>query len=255
MNNRASRRNCFKVIPFLLANILLAHKIYAQYSDNLKDIKAPIGIPAWGIGYGNSPVPIGNLGEINTVVDLRGFVPMMFGSKQSFVLSATFRWYKIPTRRAVLMLYYAALPPSHIAENTSDLETRFFSNTRFLGESDVTGEYAQWCELAYKVAKDDAAPIFQKIAGSGFQGAEPITLLFNKSSVFVILNFKYNSAVAVSEDGGQVLIALEFARPSKRYKTFYNLYSTLVLGGKSGEDALAATAPYIAPAVVSVFGK
>src|ERR1039458_5855457 len=124
---------------------------YAQYSNTSEDLKDIVAEhPTKGhLEPGmHQPSPIGNLGNLDVVVDLRGFVPMSFWSATA--AKATFaghsdnfkgdvlRWYKIPTKKALLMLYFGDLTSTHIADDTTKLESRF-AKTRFLKESDASG--------------------------------------------------------------------------------------------------------------------
>jgi hypothetical protein len=239
----------FNVTLHLLACVVLwgcltGGAAWAQYSDDLKDIQHDIGDIHVFPGF-HEPRPIGHLGEVDSVVDLRGFVPMSLSSKTAGGWLTNLRWYKIPTRKALLLLYFGTLSVSHVADDTTSLEKRF-SKTSFLKESNVNAESKLWCKVAYNSAKDSAA-IYQQIAGgSGLQGAEPTTIFLTPESAFVILNFKYISTMT---DNGQILVALEFSRLSRRYKTFYELYSTM-LARKSIQEMFAATAPIIAKALI-----
>jgi hypothetical protein len=234
---------------------------YAQYSNTSEDLKDIVAEhPTKGhLEPGmHQPSPIGNLGNLDVVVDLRGFVPMSFWSATA--AKATFaghsdnfkgdvlRWYKIPTKKALLMLYFGDLTSTHIADDTTKLESRF-AKTRFLKESDASGETASWCKLAYEVAKD-SEPIFQRIAGDGFLAAEPTTVFFTDQSVFVVLSFKYTALLR--NNTGQVLTALEFSRSSRQYRTFYEVYSTAIVSKTTGNE-FKETAPTIAKALAAVF--
>jgi hypothetical protein len=226
-----------------------------SYSDNLDDILACFPYLGHVPAGCHAPTPIGDLGPIETVVDLRGFVPMSFASKSGISISnqlhgaaSDYRkllvntdglhWYKIPTKKALLMLYYGDLDSTNLAADTTDLEQRF-SSTTFMKESEAQGDVAAWCRLAYAAARD-AEPIFKSIAGgSGSEGAEPVTLFFTDQSCFVLLSFRYSSLVM--ENQGQLLVAMEFSRSLKEYKTYYPLYSTL-LWSKSTKDLAGLTA-------------
>ncbi len=239
----------------------------ADYSDNLNDIQARDEV--WGhVSAGcHKPTPIGNLGGIETVIDLRGFVPMSFASENANSLGASFkrtisdprtllenvdtlRWYKIPTRKALLMLYFGDLKSTELGQDASKFENRF-ENTQFLKESEAKGEMIAWCKLAYAAAKD-SEPIFKTLAGKdGFEGAEAVTLLFTEQSCFVFLNLKYSNSIR--KGTGQLLVAMEFSRYLKEYKTFYLTYTTMVVS-KSTREGFAETAPYIIKALRAVFG-
>jgi hypothetical protein len=233
----------------------------AQYTDNLADVATipkalrpmvplvAVGDPQYQLRH--EPKSIGDLGHLDFVVDMRGFVPFSHASR-TITNPYIGRWYKIPTKKALLVFYTGALSLDQIAENTTDAENKAWAGTRFLTERDVHGEPEQWCKVAYDLAGNDAKQLFDKLVGGDFISAEPTTLLFTEQSVFVLLNFKYE--LAARGDGGQVLMALEFSRASRRYKTVYTLYST-TLFNKGTESLLAASAPYVMRIVVAAFGQ
>lgn len=70
--------------------------------------------------------------------------------------------------------------------------------------------------------------------------------------MFILINFKYSQFNI--GDKGQVLVALEFSRYSKRYRTIYWLYSTTAFN-KSTKELFSSTAPYIAEGVAIYFGQ
>src|ERR1035438_6712180 len=121
----------FNVTLHLLACVVLwgcltGGAAWAQYSDDLKDIQHDIGDIHVFPGF-HEPRPIGHLGEVDSVVDLRGFVPMSLSSKTAGGWLTNLRWYKIPTRKALLLLYFGTLSVSHVADDTTSLEKRALS--------------------------------------------------------------------------------------------------------------------------------
>jgi len=271
MNSMPTVARSLRVTLTVLASVAicscLARQACAQYSDNLRDIAATRSMVNLVPGE-HKPTAVGDLGHLDVVVDLRGFVPMSFYSLASMGLNESggadkasinnaiqneisaglipadaLRWYKIPTKRALLLLYSGDLALAHIAEDSSAQEASRFGGTRFLKESEATGEAAWWCRVAYKMAQG-AAPLFEKIAGDGFENAEPTTVFLTDQSAFVMLNFRYRSLLR-RHSTGQVLVAMEFSRALKEYKTFYQVYSTTLVS-KSSADAFQATAPIVA---------
>jgi hypothetical protein len=231
----------------------------AQYSDNLADINSQFLGTHFGPGT-HAPTPIGDLGKVDLVIDLRGFVPMSFRSKEkdAFTLEnmtkvrTALQWYKIPTKKALLMLYFGSLSSDRLGSDTSSLESEAFRGTGFLDEGTAKGESIKWCELAYDIAEKDSDRIFDHlIGGTTFTAAEPTTVFFTPDSAFVIVNFRYSQWNF--GDRGQALVALEFSRRLKRYKSLYYLYST-TLFSKSTHEMFASTAPYVARLAVAVFG-
>lgn len=219
-----------------------------DYTDNLKDIAAthPSGRVTQIL---HEPTPIGNLGHIETVVDLRGFVPMSLSSVSGFWTPTLtdFRWFKIPTKAAVSLLYYGTLKLPQLGSvplhEDPDLRT-----TRFSDESQVTGNEKQWCLVAYATAKSDK-PLFQSFTGK-YDGTEPILVLFTRQSVFIIISVKYST---LNNPGvGQTLLALEFSRAFRKYKQLYPLYTTMVMTESARED-FEQSAHYVPQIVAGIF--
>ena len=243
------------VMACAMTCLAVAHPARAEYSKDLSDINtglysrlrwAPLNANATTL-----PKPIGDLGHIETVIDLRRFVPMSLMANSAYWRMSLFdnlKWFEIPTKKALLMLYFGDLRVEDINADTRAMEARRFDGTLFVGES-VNGEDGQWSRFAYDMAAK-SAPIFQAIGGNGFQSGEPVAVLLTQGSAFVILSLKYGS-VLVSE--GQALVAVEVSRISHRYRTIYPLYSTLVLD-KPRSDLAVAVAPYVAKALVGMFG-
>ena len=247
------RKKCSRSAAALVISVgflLVCHGAAAQYSHNLNDIQTRHPITGHLPPIYHEPTPIGDLGAINTVVDLRGFVPMEFMSK-TYVWNPLridkYVWYSIPTKKALLMLYTGTLPVDHIADDSTKLEEKEFRTTQFLDEDQVKGETAQWSTVAYDLAEKNGSKIFEQVAGSGFQSAEPSTILFTKTSVFIVLSFKYS--ISLTDNGGQVLLAMEFSRALKRYKNIYTLHSTTMMSKSTGE-MFTATAIFVGKALI-----
>jgi hypothetical protein len=224
----------------------------AQYSDNLSEIYRPPAIDL----YFHPPTPIGDLGRIQTVIDLRGFIPMSLPKRKDNIADKIINfnghddsWYKIPTKKALLILYYGTLPFDRVADDTSNLEGAFH-DTRFLSESAAEREFGKWIELSYGMTKVAPQMWDLLIGGSGFEGAEPVTLFLTENSVFEILSIRYSDSSTVN---GQLLIALEFSRSSRRYKALYKLSSTTLLNNKPTREAFISSAPFIEKAIIAAF--
>ncbi|MBL8290383.1 MAG: hypothetical protein JNN08_01030 [Bryobacterales bacterium] len=243
-----------RALFFCFLLLAIHSSLEAQYSDDLPDARTSrFGLHA-GPGT-HSPTPIGDLGAVELVVDLRGFVPMAFLTKSARIYDSLFflplRWYKVPTRKALLMLYFGDITSDEVAASTLQQERQRFAATRFLSESAVEGEARKWCNVAYDLARGDSGRVFEQVVGGSYDAAEPTTVFFTKESVFVLTNFKYTQINVA--DKGQVLMAMEFSRSNRSYKTLYYLYSTTI-ASKSTREILAATGPYVAKAVMIAFG-
>jgi len=217
----------------------LAH---AQYRDNLKECYIP-----WNEIYFHKPTAVGNLGNITTVVDLRGFVPMLLPTDPGTFLRVTddynLHWYKVPTQRGLQMLYFGNLSLQDLIDGKTVPWSR---QTRFLKEKQAMGEDedAFWVQFVYTLAKNGPHLYDEFVGGGGFKAAEPTTVFFTDASVFLVLSFKFASLAGHSPDG-QMLVAFEFSRSIKQYKTVYELYSTAVWN-KASSEAFMKTAPIVA---------
>jgi hypothetical protein len=166
-------------------------------------------------------------------------------------LQTALQWYKVPTKKSLLMLYYGNLTSDNLASDTTGLENATFANTRFLDESSAKGETVKWCDVAYNLAEKDSKRIFdQLIGGETFTAAEPTTIFFTRDSVFVIMNYRYSQWNY--GDRGQALVAMEFSRRLKRYKSLYYLYST-TLFSKSTHEIFSSSASYVGAVIDAMF--
>jgi hypothetical protein len=209
----------------------------ADYNTNLADIKASVMFLHTAVGC-HKPTPIGDLGAIETVVDLRGFVPMAFQSRSPYWMSARtdssgMQWYRVPTPPALLMLYFGDINSDHIADDASSLTDQRFVNTKFLKESEAQGESLTWGKVAYAMTTN-AAPMFKKYAGGDYDSFEPTTVFLTEQSAFVVVNFRYSNLNV--RDKGQLLMAIEFSRSLKECKAVYRLYDTVLISPSAMKD-------------------
>jgi hypothetical protein len=224
-------------------NLFLGASTFAQtYSSDLDDFKA----------LESKINPIGDLGDIDKILDLRGFVPFSGISKEKSqkqessifnFFSDIFQWYKFPTAVGVSCLYYGSFDDHSKAK---------LQITKILAEDKLEGEDKEWAKFAYGLAHESGKDLFTSANGSssGFDSAEPVNVLLTEKSAFVIMNFKYSS---LDRRGtGQILCAYEFSRTLKEYKSYYELYSNTVLS-RSVTKAFSASEPYIAKAVAIYF--
>ena len=152
-STRAAKRSSVLFL-IMFARLSFGQNASAQYySDDLRDIE-----PAGYINHSFPPItPIGNLGRLTTVVDLRGFIPMSLVSKSKMFSYTSRLWFRIPTKKALAMLYLGDLSIQNIADDLGNSDG-WFRGVTFLGEANATGEAALWCNLAYDMARD-AAPL------------------------------------------------------------------------------------------------
>lgn len=195
------------------------------YSENIDDIA----------GTTNHRTALGQLDDYSRAIDLRGFVPFSFWSRElqtntSSLLPTQFRWFKIPPREGIQFILYG--PTSTNALNTIPIVT----------EASVKSEDEQWVRLAYGLCKAGAQLYKESGGGSGLRSSQPILILIGENTVLIVINFGYNGVTC--SDTGQYLVAYEFSKRFKEYKMMYGIYDTFFMK-VSTKDAFKATYPLI----------
>lgn len=205
------------------------------YSDNLDDVA----------GIENPIKTIGDLGKIEIIIDLRGFIPYSAVSKEkkarqndtlitAFTLDV-YQVYKLPTLLGVGMFYYGKKEGGSLDKMT---DTRFLTD-----DGSLQGEDRQWASFSHELSKSSGQDLFKSAGGTwGFECAEPICILLTQRSALVFISFRYSD---LSRTGtGQIMCAYEFSRSLKEFKAFYDLYSTTAFS-RSTRNAFQVSAPYI----------
>ena len=216
----------------------LASSAFGQtYSKDLDDIM-------W-TAYVRQIAPIGDVGDIQTIVDLRGFIPLSYVSKaksDGFHLDVV-QWYQIPTLPGVARLYYG---------DWKEATMEKLSRITLLTEEKLTGENLEWAKFAYTLAKTSGNDLFKSAGGSAHEldASEPVAVLLTARSAIVLLSFKYTSLAR--QGTGQVLCGFEFSRMLKEYKTFYEIHSTIIVG-RSTKKAFENSLPYVTKALSVYF--
>ena len=205
-----------ETIPVETPPIAVVAPPKATYSDDLSDMGAHKPFES-----------LGDLGEVETIIDLRGFIPFSAPSKSkslhpanesNYWLIDNNAWFKLPLVRALEIIYYGADPA---------FKGRFDNVTK-ITEDALADENKTWGEMAYTMCNEKGEILYKQAgADSGFVNAEPIAILLTKSSSFVIINFKYNNNRR--HDTGQLLMCYEFSRSLKMSKNQYDLYDTFAL--------------------------
>lgn len=211
-----------------------------SYSADLDDIERP----------GNPINHIGDLGDLEKIVDLRGFIPLSLVSREKlaeyndeFLKSIDiFQWYKVPIRSGVSTLYYG---------ESNDATVKKLDKTKLIDEDGLAGEDLQWAKLAYELSRSSGPDLFKVAGGSrGLDSSEPVAMLFTPKTVIILMSFRYTG---LSREGtGQILCGLEFSRALKAYKTYYDLYSTTAFS-RSTKNAYSASAEYVTKALTLYF--
>ena len=226
-----------RLITVIGITITGAFSAFSQtYSDDLADVEKP-----------NNPLtPIGNIGELERIIDLRGFVPLSFYSKKKTAKENLLtkrdsnQWFKIPTRQGVQWIYYGFDDNTHTTQATP-----------IVAEDALAGDDRTWALFAYEIAAKQGESLYKVLGdGKGFEGTEPISVLFTKLSAIVVVNLRYTDWD--SEGTGQFLVALEFSRSLHNYKTFYLLYTDGHIR-KSTRELFKATAPLVDKALGVIF--
>jgi hypothetical protein len=230
---------------------LVESPLVAQYRSDLEHAFVPPRI-VWSF---HRPTAIGNIGGIDTVIDLRGFVPMLLpthahgGLPDIGDISFQMSWFQVPTMAALHMFYAGDLTLEQVIAGSKGQRQGPWSRTHVIDEQQGHGEDEFWIRLAYATVKDSAQLYHQFVGGGGFQGAEPLTVFLAPKSVFVLLNFRYSSLARVDQGGeGQFLVALEFSRSVREYKAVYPVYTTAPVSKPVGEF-FEASLPYVAKAI------
>ena len=222
----------------LIVLLLPASGLAQVYSEDLDDIakgQIPGGFQA-----------IGDLGQIESVLDLRGFIPFSYMSNRrtksvTFSDIVTFSrntdvyaWYKYPTIEGVAVIYYGS---------DDDVNVERVKRARITDEHGLLEEERYWVDLAYKLAIESGEDLFKAVGRrSGFESAEPIVVLLTRNSAILVINFRYST---IDRRGtGQVLAAFEFSRALRKAKTYYQVNTTMWLG-RSASDAFSSALPLI----------
>jgi hypothetical protein len=227
-----SRRCC--VCSFHIAVILFAIGQCAakDYTRDVSDIYIyDEGKPTAHVG--GSLETINDVGDIETVVDLRGFVPVgaCSNSKQKVNYTDVERIYRFPIRHALSFLYYdlkctslingASLrdSPAKIKNVCDKLE-----RVQIVKEADATGDLLEWTKVAYALAKS-GRQLFAAAGGKEdeFETADPILVLQTSDSVIIFIGAEYTGW---NVKNGHVLMACEYSRKLQELKHTYLLNHT-----------------------------
>ena len=237
--------------------------VYSQtYSSDLKDIRQT-----------SKARPIGDIGGIERVADLRGFMPLSCVSIKkiiqtrenlfNYVATDVYQWYKVPTEDAAKFIYYGKegdltyklihLDTTPKRKKTAldykpDLIPPFFT---VLDENELEGQDLEWAKFSYKLATNCGKELYNEIvSSSGYDACDPVMILFTARSAILILNFRYT---AIKREGtGQYLCGFEFSRSLKEYKTFYEIYSTTTFS-RSMKQGFSDSVPIVSLALKLYF--
>ena len=190
---------------------------------------------------------IGNVGRLQTIIDLRSFLPLSCESRQRVENCSLFEdfhlWFQIPIKFGIRLIYYGE------GENCSAGK---LSETKVLREGELTGDDLKWANFSYELARSSGKELFKSAGGRfGFDAAEPVAVILTSQSAIVIMNFKFINPLR-SNSTGQLLCGYEFSRTTKEYKTFYSIYQNTLLG-RAATDATVLSAPYIIKALSLYF--
>jgi hypothetical protein len=208
----------------------------ATYAPDMTDV--------WWVYADAFISPIGDLGTIRTIVDLRGFIPLSLLQKSRACLDCL-NWYKFPLKDGVARVYYGGADPSVLSK---------LAATKIVGEDHLSREQLGWAKLAYGLVKSSSADLF--VAAGGYADdldtAEPVAVLMTDRSALIIVNFKYSDFER--RGTGQIMCCYEFSRSLREYKTFYRVSSTLALN-RSTRTAFAKSMPYVLKALAAYVGQ
>jgi hypothetical protein len=201
---------------------------------------------------------IGNVGKLETVVDLRGFVPVSgntlgYGDNLQMALAyGTNYLFKVPTKQGIGVIFYGADMPYRNegylwSNNLASVNWTSMPDMKFISEKEVQGEYKQWADLAYNISGEGVS-LFQSLdGGDGYKSAEPVAVVFTSDSAFVLITFRYTHVRPFAPGSpfeGQYIVALEFSRHLKKYRAPYDVYDTFLVN-RELRKALESSGPLI----------
>jgi hypothetical protein len=157
-----------KIVPLTLLLMILCvvSESNAQYNIYSSDLDDSAGFP-----LNSTRRAIGDLGKVEKIIDLRGFLPLsMTSKKKSWYFGDHNQYYKVPVKYLGLFYYGHDFKD----ENPS----KSFSDVPIIPESNVSGEDELWVKLAYSLTNGDKGEeLYKKLVGSsGFVGAESIAI-------------------------------------------------------------------------------
>lgn len=238
-------------LKIFISLIAISTVIHAGYSDDLGDATLPF----------NSHVEtIGDLGEIESIIDLRGFIPVKLLSKESDELE----WYKVPIKEFVSAFYYDDKVTwlSQFEEEkeqgvwselwaksksyTNKISNEYLNIPTPTPESDLSHNKEKWVDFAYALS-ERGKELYDSVGGGyGYDDTQPIMILETEYSGLVFMSFRYKGPI----ENGQYLVAFELSKTGE-YKTFYRLYDTFVFSVNTSE-AFEDSAPIIAEVVLKI---
>ena len=209
--------------------IIISNFIHAGYNDDLGDATLP---------FYSHVETIGNLGEIKSIIDLRGFVPVRLLSVENDDLE----WYKVPIEEFINAIYFknevswlSKLNKDEdkgflkkwgdkISNSVAKAKNKYLNIPDPIKENNIDKEEEQiWVKYAYDLSQK-GKELYESIgAGYGYDNAEAIMILETENSGLVFINFKYQGPITE----GQYLVAFELSK-NGNYKTFYRVYDTAV---------------------------
>ncbi len=193
---------------------------------------------------------IGDLGDVEQIIDLRGFLPLSCPMKDAYkhpqetsgLMFDEFRWFKYPLVQGLQEVYYGKAAAAE----------KNFAATPVITEDKLEGDLKAWAQFSYQLSANNGEILFKQLGGTtGFERAEPVAILVTKASVFLLMNFRYGNTRR--HDTGQVLAAYEFSRSLKANKMFYSLYTTFAFE-KFDKKAVATATPMLTKLALAYFG-
>jgi hypothetical protein len=196
---------------------------------------------------------IGNVGRLQTIIDLRSFIPLSSVSRQRIQNCSLFElpfkdvhlWFQIPIKFGIRLIYYGE------GENCSAGK---LSETKVLREDELAGDDLKWAKFSYELARSSGKELFKSAGGRlNCDAAEPVAVILTSQSAIVIMNFKFTNILRPNSTG-QLLCGYEFSRTTREYKTFYSIYQNTLLG-RAATDAFVLSGPYVIKALSICFGS
>ena len=242
------------------------------YSDDLTDM----------VSHVNEITPIGDIGPVRQIIDLRGFFPFVSASKRHIewkyksewtmlanASSDDFWWFKIPLKTGLSWVYYGpkeidSVPEADWMSYKITGETRRWPPYRESHKFDdvpvtdldhLSDEQRAWAQIAFGVS-EGGEKLFSALGGAtgwgkkfGYESCEPVAIIVTTSSVLVVTSIRYS--FFARKGTGQIIVAYEFSRFNNQLLRFYDIRGTN--GNVRGIKATFDTIRPIVETIVTIY--
>lgn len=265
----------FHVLVVVASLSAFPNSVRAQaYSSDLKDIFA--------MSMGGKEIfdEVGDLGKIQTIAAVRGFMPILCKSKKrikenglTFFGNDDYLTYKFPLTLTLKEMYYgmdelwqyhprtawgtpkaAAHQKKTFQELLKQRNARaYFDKIDVINEKDAKGEDLAWIKFAYALTSGKAGEKMYGhiLGGRGYKSAEPVAIIFTENDALVFSSLRWESSFGTP---GQTIVAFEISRNLNKFRTFHRVFDTSDIK-KSVADAAREMGPTVAEIAKTIFVK